>query len=94
MAFNFEEFQKVVESANQADGIKSELKRTLKKVSSSLDHLQGLLAEMETVLSDEYVATPKERKVRQPHDRALVDPATGKPKKLGRPKKNQASTPE
>ena len=94
MAFNFEEFQKVVESANQADGIKSELKRTLKKVSSSLDHLQGLLAEMETVLSDEYVATPKERKVRQPHDRALVDPTTGKTKKLGRPKKNQASTPE
>lgn len=88
MAFNFEEFQKVVESAHQADGIKSELKRTLKKVLSTLTQLQGLLAEMETVLADQYVVSPKERKVKQPSTVDLADSATGKSKKLGRPKKN------
>ena len=94
MAFNFEEFQKVVASANQAEGIKSELKRTLKKVSGALEHLQGLLAEMETVLSDEYIAAPKERKVKTARAGGLMDPTTEKPKKLGRPKKNPEAAAE
>ncbi|GAB3858039.1 hypothetical protein GCM10028822_32700 [Hymenobacter terrigena] len=86
MALNFDEFQKVVESAQQADAVKAELKRSLRKVTSALSALQAALGEMETVLSDEYVATPKTRKPRQPRaEQAAGDGAA--PKKPGRPKK-------
>ena len=87
MALNFDEFQKVVETAQQADAVKTDLKRTLRKVTSALGALQAALGEMETVLADEYVATPRERKPRQP--RAPREEGAA-PKKPGRPKKNQA----
>jgi Skp family chaperone for outer membrane proteins len=85
MALNFDEFQKIVETAQQADVVKADLKRALKKVGTALGNLQTALGEMETVLSDEYVATPKERKPRQPRTPREGDAA---PKKPGRPKKN------
>jgi Skp family chaperone for outer membrane proteins len=85
MALNFDEFQKIVETAQQADAVKADLKRTLKKVSTALGNLQAALGEMDTVLSDEYVATAKERKPRQPRTPREGDAA---PKKPGRPKKN------
>lgn len=90
MALNFDEFQKVVESAQQADALKAELKRALKKVTGTLDALQSALGEMETVLADDYVATPKERKPRQPRapkeetSETRLDAPVKKP---GRPKK-------
>lgn len=87
MALNFDEFQKIVETAQQADAVKSDLKRVLKKVTSALTGLQAALDEMEAVLSDEYVATPKTRKPRAPKEPA--DPSAPA-KKPGRPKKNQA----
>jgi Skp family chaperone for outer membrane proteins len=89
MALNFDEFQKVVETAQQADAVKSDLKRTLKKVTSALSALQAALGEMETVLSDEYVSAPKERKTRQPRAPREEGEAGAAPKKPGRPKKNQ-----
>ncbi|WP_046246372.1 hypothetical protein [Hymenobacter terrenus] len=87
MALNFDEFQKVVETAQQADAVKADLKRTLKKVTSALSNLQAALGEMETVLSDEYVSTPRERKPRQPRvPKEGAEPGAA-PKKPGRPKK-------
>ncbi|MDB5236561.1 MAG: hypothetical protein JWR44_3554 [Hymenobacter sp.] len=80
MALNFDEFQKVVETAQQADAVKSDLKRALRKVTTALGALQAALGEMETVLSDEYVSEPRTRKPRTPKE-----PGAKKP---GRPKKN------
>lgn len=88
MALNFDEFQKVVETAQQADAVKSDLKRSLRKVASAVSALQAALGEMETVLSDEYVATPRERKPRQPRA-AREDGAAGAPRRPGRPKKTE-----
>lgn len=87
MALNFDEFQKVVETAQQADAIKSDLKRRVKKVTNALEALQAALAEIETVLSDEYVATPKTRKPRTPRQQAEGVGEGAAPKKPGRPKK-------
>lgn len=87
MALNFDEFQKVVEAAQQADALKSDLKRTVKKVASALESLQTALAEMETVLSDKYVATPKTRKPRTPRQATEGTGEGAAPKKPGRPKK-------
>lgn len=89
MALNFDEFQKVVETAQQADAVKADLKRSLKKVGNALGALQAALGEMETMLADEYVAAPRTRKPRQP--RAAQADGEGAPaKKPGRPKKTQA----
>ncbi|UOQ96967.1 hypothetical protein MUN81_17190 [Hymenobacter sp. 5317J-9] len=83
MALNFDEFQKVVESAQQADAVKADLKRALRKVTTALGALQASLGEMEAVLADGYVSTPRTRKPRTPKA-----PAEGGAKKPGRPKKN------
>lgn len=88
MALNFDEFQKVVESAQQADALKFDLKRTVRKVAQALETLQGALTEMQTMLSDEYVATPKTRKARTPRPDAEAKAEGTAPKKPGRPKKS------
>lgn len=90
MALNFDEFQKVVESAQQADAIKADLKRALKKVLGALEVLHNALGEMETVLADDYVAAPKERKPRQvraPKEATLETAQEAPVKRPGRPKK-------
>lgn len=85
MALNFDDFQKVVETAQQSDAIKSDLKRALKKVTSSLEALQVAMSEMTTVLADDYV--PAGRKARQPRAVKADNGATGERKRPGRPKK-------
>lgn len=90
MALNFDEFQKIVETAQQADAVKADLKRVLKKVTSALSGLQAALGEMDAALSDEYVAIPKTRKARQPRAAQAEGEAGATPKKPGRPKKTQA----
>ncbi|NML64650.1 hypothetical protein HHL22_05475 [Hymenobacter sp. RP-2-7] len=90
MALNFDEFQKVVETAQQADAVKGDLKRALKKVTSAVENLQGALSDMEKVMADDYVAAPKERKVRTPRA-PKEDGADGTTaKKPGRPRKSAA----
>ena len=89
MALNFDEFQKVVETAQQAEAVKADLKRTLKKVTAALDNLQTALAEMDTVLADGYVSEPKVRKARTPRSSA-GGAEGGAPRKPGRPKKTAA----
>lgn len=89
MALNFDEFQKVVETAQQADAVKADLKRALKKVSGALENLQGALSEVDRVMADDYVAATKERKPRQPRaPKANSDSGDAAPKKPGRPRKN------
>ncbi|WP_201986720.1 hypothetical protein [Hymenobacter rubidus] len=85
MALNFDEFQKIVETAQQADAVKADLKRALRKVTTTLGALQAALGEMEAVLSETYVAAPKVRKPRQPRVLKEGEEPTGK--KPGRPKK-------
>ena len=88
MALNFDEFQKVVETAQQADAVKADLKRTLKKVTGALEALQGALGDMEKMLADDYVAEPRARKPRQPRaaGETSADGSTS-PRKPGRPRK-------
>ncbi|RZK36980.1 MAG: hypothetical protein EOO61_09610, partial [Hymenobacter sp.] len=77
MALNFDEFQKVVETAQQADAVKADLKRALKKVSSALDALQTALGEVDKVMADDYVAAPKERKARVPRAASVAADTDG-----------------
>ncbi len=84
MALNFDEFQKVVETAQQADAVKADLKRALRKVTNAMGSLQTALGELETMLSDEYVSAPRARKPRAPKEAGAAG------KKPGRPKKAQA----
>lgn len=85
MALNFDEFQKVVETAQQADAVKADLKRALRKVSTTLGALQAAVSEVEAMLADDYVSEPRTRKPRTPK----AESEGGAPaKKPGRPKKN------
>jgi Skp family chaperone for outer membrane proteins len=89
MALNFDEFQKVVETAQQADAVKADLKRALKKVTGALENLQTALSDMEKVMADDYVAAPKERKARTPRQpKADTDGEGTTHKKPGRPRKS------
>ena len=88
MSLNFDEFQKVVETAQQADAVKADLKRALKRVTSALENLQTALAEVETVVSDDYMpAARKPRKTRASNAEHGEDGTNGVHKKPGRPKK-------
>jgi Skp family chaperone for outer membrane proteins len=88
MSLNFDEFQKVVETAQQADAVKADLKRALKRVTGALENLQTALSDMETVISDDYMpAARKPRKPRAAHAEDGEVATSGTHKKPGRPKK-------
>lgn len=73
MALDIAQLQQLLDSAQKADAFKNDVKRALKKVGTSLSALQASIAEANELLSDDYKATPKERKPR----------AAKAPKKLG-----------
>ena len=64
MAVDLAQLQQVLESAQQADAFKVDIKRALRKVSSLLGNLQAAVEEAETLLSETYVPVGKERKPR------------------------------
>ena len=55
-----------------------------------MEALQAALIEIETVLSDKYVATPKTRKTRTPRTPLEGSSDNTAPNKAGRPKKTAA----
>ncbi len=91
MALDLTQFQQVIDNAQKADAFKADVKRALKKVSSALANLQTAIEDAETIMSDDYTPTVKERKTRssQANDdaNAEVDPeAPYGRKKDGTPK--------
>lgn len=86
MALNFDDFQKVVETAQQSDAVKSDLKRALKKVTGALETLQASMEEMASVLADDYV--PAGRKPRKPRAAKEETADNTDRKRPGRPKKS------
>jgi recombinational DNA repair protein RecT len=73
MALDLTQFQQLLDSAQKADAFKADVKRALKKVSSLLVNLQTAVEDAETLMSDDYTPTVKERKTRSP--RAAADTA-------------------
>jgi len=89
MALDLTQFQQLLDSAQKADAFKADVKRALKKVSSLLVNLQTAVEDAETLMSDDYTPTVKERKTRVPRAAAdtEVDPeAPYGRKKDGTPK--------
>lgn len=87
MAVDLTHLQQVLDSAQKADAFKADVKRALRKVSSSLVSLQSAIEEAEAMMSDDYVPTTKERKARAPREIGEVDPeAPYGRKKDGTPK--------
>jgi len=91
MALDLTQFQQLLDSAQKADAFKADVKRALKKVSSLLVNLQTAVEDAETLMSDDYTPTVKERKTRTPRTAAdtagEVDPeAPYGRKKDGTPK--------
>jgi len=91
MALDLTQFQQVIDSAQKADAFKADVKRALKKVSTLLTNLQTAVEDVETLMSDDYTPTVKERKPRasraEADGNAEVDPeAPYGRKKDGTPK--------
>jgi hypothetical protein len=70
MALDLTQFQQLLDSAQKADAFKADVKRALKKVSSLLVNLQTAVEDAETLMSDDYTPTVKERKTRTPRTAA------------------------
>lgn len=73
MAVDIAQIQQLLESAQQADAFKAEVKRALRKVSSLAGNLQQAVEEAEALLSADYTPATKERKVRAPREAAETD---------------------
>ncbi len=73
MAVDLAQIQQVLESAQQADAFKSDVKRSLRKISSLLTNLQSAVEEAEGLLSGDYTPTVKERKPRAPREANVTD---------------------
>jgi len=91
MALDLTHFQQIIDSAQKADAFKADVKRALKKVSTLLTNLQTAVDDVETLMSDDYTPTVKERKTRSARatadENAEVDPeAPYGRKKDGTPK--------
>ena len=73
MAIDLKQFQQVIESAQQADAFKSDVKRALRKVSSLLNQLQTAVNEAEGLLNADYAPTPRTRKIPEPQAPIIRD---------------------
>ena len=73
MAVDIAQIQQVLESAQQADAFKADVKRALRKVSSLVSNLQQAVEEAETLLSADYTPAVKERKARAPREMTEAD---------------------
>ena len=73
MAIDLNQFQQVLESAQQADAFKSEVKRALRKITSLLNQLQTAVGEAEGLLSADYTPALKTRKGQAPREASVQD---------------------
>ena len=95
MAVDLVQLQQVLDSAQKADAFKVDIKRALRKVSSSLVNLQSAIEEAEALMSDDYTPAVKERKPRSPREVGEVDAeAPYGRKKDGTPKSKPGRTKE
>jgi hypothetical protein len=95
MAVDLVQLQQVLDSAQKADAFKVDVKRALRKVSSSLVNLQNAIEEAEALMSDDYTPVVKERKPRSSREVGEVDAeAPYGRKKDGTPKSKPGRTKE
>lgn len=73
MALDLAQLQQILEGAQKADALKSEIKRALRKVSSLLVNLQTTVEDAEALMSDDYTPIVKERKPRTPREVGEVE---------------------
>lgn len=93
MAVDLAQLQQVLESAQQADAFKTDIKRALRKVSTLLNNLQHAVEETEALLSEDYTPAVKERKQRAPRAANITDEeAPYGRKKDGTPKNKPGRT--
>lgn len=93
MAIDISQLQQVIDSAQQADALKGEVKRALRKVSTLLQNLQSAVEETEALLSPDYTPAKKERKVQAPRAATITDAeAPFGRKKDGTPKSKPGRT--
>lgn len=93
MALDLAQLQQVLDSAQKADAFKADVRRALRKVSTTLVTLQKSVEEVEALLSDDYAPALKERKARAPREVGEVDAeAPYGRKKDGTPKSKPGRT--
>jgi Skp family chaperone for outer membrane proteins len=93
MAIDLTQLQQVIDNAQQADALKGEVKRALRKVSSLLQNLQSAVEETEALLSPDYTPAKKERKAQAPRAATVTDAeAPFGRKKDGTPKSKPGRT--
>ena len=73
MAIDVRQLQQVIESAQQADAFKSEVRRALRKVSSLLNQLRTAVGEAEGLLHADYAPAPKTRKISEAQEPIIRD---------------------
>ncbi|MCB2377050.1 hypothetical protein LGH70_05620 [Hymenobacter sp. BT635] len=64
MALDFSQFEEVLKSAKNSDVVKKDLRKALRGVASAINALNQAVADMETVLADDYQPAAKVRKPR------------------------------
>ncbi|MDJ0365375.1 hypothetical protein QMK33_09435 [Hymenobacter sp. H14-R3] len=93
MAIDLIQLQQVLDSAQQADALKGEVKRALRKVSTLLQNLQSAVEETEALLSPGYTPVAKVRKAQAPRAATVTDAdAPFGRKKDGSPKSKPGRT--
>ena len=64
MALDFSQFEEVLKAAKSSEVVKKDLRKALRGVASAINVLNQAVADMETVLADDYQPAPKVRKPR------------------------------